>query len=242
MMGKALLRTLMPFSASMLTQLVFVAASRPSCRARRLIERMLAALAAGPVGPSRDRGSWRWLLSHRRLLKFYLKMAIDLDEKDEIARARMKMRRLNVEGIAMNHEPFHLSNEAREWNAYLEKQDSRLDSEETGALKWFVDRGKAASVGASAREAATSEPSRYRSRSRSRKQVRLEPAREPVKLLQAPTSSTEPASASVRLTPAPVRLKPVLPHRRRSTSTCWGSKPRSSPIREAVLSFARSST
>ena len=165
-------------------------------------------------------GSWEWLRNYRRLLKFNLEMAVDLDRKDEIARARLRIRRLNVEGIAMIHEPFHLSNEARDRNAYLEKQDS-------GTLTWCVDRGKAASAGASAKEAATSEPSRYRSRSRSRKQVRLEPAREPVRLLQAPTSSTEPASASVRLTPAPtpvrltaapVRLKPVLPHRRRSTS------------------------
>ena len=35
------------------------------------------------------------------MLKFTLKKAIDLDKKYEITKARMKMRRLNVEGIAV---------------------------------------------------------------------------------------------------------------------------------------------
>ena len=142
------------------------------------------------------------------MLKFILKQAIHLEKKDEITKARMKMRMLNVEGIAVfeSDKRFHLSNTTREWNARLETQDSRLDSEGTGALNWFSDRGTVASAGAGARETAASEPSRYRSRSRSRKPARLEPAREPVRFPQAPTPSTEPASASSRLPPAPTAV------------------------------------
>ena len=63
------------------------------------------------------------------MLKFVLKLAIRLDRTDEATKARMKMRRLNVEGIAVfdSDKPFHLSNETRKYNAYLEKEDSRLD-------------------------------------------------------------------------------------------------------------------
>ena len=173
-------------------------------------------------------GSWEWLRNYRRLLKFNLEMAVELDRKDEIARARLRIRRLNVEGTAMIHEPFHLSNEARDQNSDIEKQDS-------GTLTWCVDRGKAASAGASAREAATSEPSRYRSRSRSRKQVRLEPAREPVRLLQAPTSITEPASASVRLTPAPTPVRLTA-----APVRCWSTSRSGARNREAFLSEKQS--
>ena len=60
------------------------------------------------------------------MLKFILKQAIHLDKKDEITKARMKMRRLNVEGIAVfeSDKSFHLSNQTRNWNAFLEQQDS----------------------------------------------------------------------------------------------------------------------